>query len=524
MARVFLRSRRDRAGGPSSDPSVSAGAPAPVPASVPATPPEPAFTAPCHAPFGNLFLDPLGVVTACCVATDYPLGQIHETGLLDIWRGERADALRRAIAADDYSLGCEYCDRRVDAGLSSVQRTYDVIPLETMTPAFPRRLEINISNACNLQCVMCNGDYSSAIRLHREGRPALPRRYDDGFFDDLREVIPHLVEISFTGGEPFLVPEYFRIWEMIAELHPDLPVRLTTNGTQWNRRVEHVLSTLNVNVNVSIDGYTKETYEAVRVGADHATVFANLERFVEHGRRTGTQTRIFHCLMPQNYHDLGDLLLLADRLDVDLEVCLVIEPRECSLELMADWTDLIATFDRFAAEVLPRLSRNRRVLENELKRIAEGGLLPPVLGLPRQAAPPAPPVPDDVADVGPGAGEGDAAAPDGASPAAPPEGADRRMVVGHDSYIVSISPALAELLGVADDALDDRPLEAFDEALTAAFGPRASSTADVRSTDLALIETVYGATTLRAEVRARRGPRGWLEQVELSLADVGPTA
>ena len=52
--------------------------------------------------------------------------------------------------------------------------TVDAFRLESMTPQWPERLELALSNACNLQCVMCNGELSSSIRIHREHRTALP--------------------------------------------------------------------------------------------------------------------------------------------------------------------------------------------------------------------------------------------------------------------------------------------------------------------------------------------------------------
>ncbi|MBL8776671.1 MAG: SPASM domain-containing protein, partial [Acidimicrobiales bacterium] len=165
----------------------------------------------CHAPFGNLFLDPLGEARACCVAAGYPLGDLSEQRLPEIWSAPRTVALRQAMVDRDFSMGCGHCDWRLGAGLPSVHHAYDALPADSLTPPSPRRLEINISNSCNLQCVMCNGDYSSAIRLHREGRPALPKVYGESFFSDLEAIIPNLQEVSFTGGEPFLVPEYYRI-------------------------------------------------------------------------------------------------------------------------------------------------------------------------------------------------------------------------------------------------------------------------------------------------------------------------
>ncbi|MBL8776624.1 MAG: radical SAM protein, partial [Acidimicrobiales bacterium] len=322
--------------------------------------------------------------------------------------------------------------------------------------------------------------------------------YGESFFSDLEAIIPNLQEVSFTGGEPFLVPEYYRIWDMIAELNPDLPCRITTNGTQWSARVERVLSTLRCEINVSIDGYTKETYESVRVGADHATVFANLERFVASCRTRGTPLSIYHCLMPQNYHELGDLLLLGDRLDVDVQVCVVQVPLECSLEAMDDWTDLRATFDRFAETVRPQLGRNGWVFDDQYKRVVEGGLLNPVLGFPR--------ISSQVLD------DAQLAAAAGWGPGDLPEST---IALGSDERIAAVSPAMAALAQVPVDALVGRSLEALDEAMTAAYGERSEMHAGAGSDDMARTETTYGSSRFRSTLVARRKPDGWLTHVEL---------
>ena len=75
----------------------------------------------CHAPFGNLFLNAVGEVHACCVSRGYPLGNIAEQRLPEIWHGAAAAALRGAIVESDYSLGCGVCDRHIATGMFQVK-------------------------------------------------------------------------------------------------------------------------------------------------------------------------------------------------------------------------------------------------------------------------------------------------------------------------------------------------------------------------------------------------------------------
>ena len=56
-----------------------------------------AFRSACYAPFGTFELDPLGFVLPCCMNNAYPLGNVTEERLTDIWRGRRAAMLREAL-------------------------------------------------------------------------------------------------------------------------------------------------------------------------------------------------------------------------------------------------------------------------------------------------------------------------------------------------------------------------------------------------------------------------------------------
>ena len=475
-------------------------------------PPAPLIEAACHAPFGNLFLNALGEVHACCVARDYPLGNIAEQRLPEIWHGAATAALRRAVVDNDYSLGCGLCERHLAAGVRTMQSGYDYLATTTMTPEYPRALEINISNSCNLQCVMCSGDYSTSIRIHRERRPPLPKVYDEQFFDDLAEFLPHLETVSFTGGEPFLVPEYPRIWEMLAACNPEVRAAVTTNGTQWNDRVEHALGLLRFNVFVSIDGGTKASFERCRVGADWDEVRANLDRFVDYTRRVGTTLTIYHCLMPQNYEDFGEVLLLGDALDVDVVVHVVGYPADCSLELSSEpllhgaeglrrWDAVRASFARQAEEVLPRLGRNAPAFESQYRRIMDGALLgrlPPVMGLPR---------------LGRGGYDEERLAQE--------LGVDvERLselcaVVDTDHRLVEVSPALASIAGVPAEQLVGQTIGTFGEALVDALGPRESMEVTASTDDFSCQEVAYGPVRFRNIVMAVRGDGGLLREVRL---------
>jgi MoaA/NifB/PqqE/SkfB family radical SAM enzyme len=286
----------------------------------------------CRAPSVSFRLEPTGSVQACCVNDEYPLGSITDASLRSIWRGARFERLRTAMDEADFSLGCQGCGDPRALGLRSQTLAVDYDHFdETGDGAWPRHIEFALSNTCNLQCVQCNGELSSSIRAQREHRPPLRSPYDDAFFDELVEFLPHLEAATFIGGEPFLMRECRRVWDLLLELDDPPEVWVTTNGTVWDDRVEHYLHGLKMGVSLSIDGVEPATIEAIRVGADAEALLANRDRFLAATRSYGRGMKLNYCVMPQNWREFLPFLLDAEELGVPVYAARVQRPAEHSL-------------------------------------------------------------------------------------------------------------------------------------------------------------------------------------------------
>lgn len=331
-----------------------------------------AVTSFCYAPFTSMYLDPRGDVIACCQNTEHLLGNVAQDTLTGIWHGPRAEELRAALAAYDLAKGCRFCRWQLDDGnlAGTYSHSFESLPVTEPRPSWPARLEFAVSNTCNLECVMCNGEWSSAIRARREHRPPLPKVYGDRFFDELRPFLHHLTEARFLGGEPFLASETLRIMDLMVEEGVEVPCHLTTNGTQWTPRVERILERLPVSLAVSLDGVTQETVESIRVGASHAQLMANLARYRAYTEARGTTLDLTFCLMQQNWHEFGDYLQLADDWGCRVFINTVIHPRFGLYHLPLDQFDeVVARLEQEDARRRATLTRNREVWSNELDRL-----------------------------------------------------------------------------------------------------------------------------------------------------------
>jgi len=328
-----------------------------------------------------MFFDQYGMVRACCMNPDHPMGNITQHSIREIWDGAYSRALRDALQIDDYSLGCGYCQWQVEQGNSDLvfARNYDLLPAQDKHPRWPVQMEFSMTNSCNLQCVMCNGDWSSSIRAHREHRDPLPVVYGDRFFDELAEFLPHLHRVNVLGGEPFLGSEPLRLFTMLTELDGPPKVTVTTNGTQWTPRVQSICERLPMSFVLSLDGITKATYESIRIGADFDRVMSNLNRFEAHAERHGTTVGLAHCLMPPNVHEFSRLLRFAEDRGFKVFINEVLFPVELSLFQLpvATLRDLVAEMDRDPiAATLTRLrptwDAQLGALRNRLRTLEQG--------------------------------------------------------------------------------------------------------------------------------------------------------
>lgn len=420
---------------------------------------EPSST--CRAPHVALRFSPDGHVHACCVNDLYPLGHVDRQSIREIWNGRPVDELRDALDGGDYGHGCQDCetDHRAGRRTQTHAEQFDRFPQPAAPLAWPQRVEFALSNTCNLQCVQCNGDLSSAIRSQREHRPALRSPYGDAFFDELRDLLPHVEAAVFIGGEPFLALECRRVWDLLLELGVQPEVHVTTNGTVWDDRVEHYLHALQMNVAVSIDGASAAVNDAIRSGTDFVELIANRDRFLAATRSYGGSFTLNHCLMRGNWHELGDFLVEADRLDVAAHVIPVHYPSFLSLfSLSADALRTVVA-DLEASDAGQHLVRNRRAWDESLRDL-----------------------------------HGRLASLEGGAPVAvrtgPTDRPDRRLVdaVSAELAVWSGQPALTirSPYGIVDEleippwaaslGLDDfagGPIEALEQAMTARLGPRA---------------------------------------------------
>lgn len=281
----------------------------------------------CHAPFNNMYFNTEGHVANCWLTFYEPEIYDGTRSIKDIWNGEKFTKLRRQIRSGDLETSCKTCQNYLlNKNFTNVlAKAYDN---EYPLTEYPSMMELELSNDCNLECTMCNGLLSSSIRKNREHLPALRSPYGDRFVEELREFIPHLREMRFNGGEPFLISIYFKIWDAVFELNPKLRMVIATNGSVLNARVKDYLSKGNFHINLSMDGFSKDTYEKVRINANHDRMMQNFEYFQMYCRENDRTLCVMINPMRQNWQEMPDFVNFCNKNGVHLWFNTIMRPED----------------------------------------------------------------------------------------------------------------------------------------------------------------------------------------------------
>lgn len=270
----------------------------------------------CVAPLVGMYFWSDGLVAACCYNREQAFGRYPEDSLSGIWHSEARKRLALDLANDHLPAGCSRCAEQVMAGNHGGLLAARFDPLRTHCEpgqgagaTLPVTMEFELGTVCNLECVMCDGWVSSAIRKNREKMPRVDSPYDDEFVRQLRPFVPGLAEAKFLGGEPFLNRLNFRVWDLLIEGNPAVRVHITTNGTVLTDRVKQMVRTLKPVLTLSLESMVPENYERIRKGARFSVMRRNLDWMIEHGGLRSVAV----CPIRLNWQDIPGIVSFCNQ-------------------------------------------------------------------------------------------------------------------------------------------------------------------------------------------------------------------
>lgn len=282
---------------------------------------------PCIAPYNNMYFTTEGNVAPCWLL----VGKLEKWGpnnsIKDIWFGEAFTTYRNNLKDGLFNSKCQVCKQKIEADTWPLALAYDGFSVKE----YPTMLELELSNQCNLECIMCEGRLSSGIRKNRDKLPPLAQVYDDSFVDQLKEFIPHLEELRFNGGEPFAQKIVYDICMLVAEIKPSLRINIATNGTVYNKQVRAILEKCNISLNISIDSLEKENYEAIRLNGNFDNLMENFQTFKKYCHDNNRGLSVMVNPMNNNWWEMPNFVKFTTENKVHLWYNTIHHPEHLSI-------------------------------------------------------------------------------------------------------------------------------------------------------------------------------------------------
>lgn len=124
-----------------------------------------------------------------------------------------------------------------------------------------RYLRLSVTDRCNLRCFYCRSGMETFIP-----HPQI-LRYEEMEVLVGMAVAEGMEKIRLTGGEPFARKGFTGFLARLRERHPDLDIRITTNGTLVLPHIAELRAAGINAVNLSLDTFDRKKYARV-VGRD----------------------------------------------------------------------------------------------------------------------------------------------------------------------------------------------------------------------------------------------------------------
>ncbi len=170
----------------------------------------------------------------------------------------------------------------------------------------PVNVTWEVTYACNLRCVHCLSDSGN-------------RRAGELTTEQCLRVIDTLAamkvfQLNIGGGEPFVRPDFLDLMDYAHE--KGMVTCISTNGTLMTKEIARRLDNRLVYIQVSLDGATAESNDAIRgVGSFHKVLDA-----LGHLRGRDIEVSINTVLTRRSYPDLDRLVALASSFGAKLRV------------------------------------------------------------------------------------------------------------------------------------------------------------------------------------------------------------
>lgn len=165
--------------------------------------------------------------------------------------------------------------------------------------------------ACNMKCRMCYIQHSPTQDIFKQLQPV-------DFWEDIfhQAIAEGMLFPLITGGEPFLYPDFLKLYEKIINMGVCLCIN--TNATLLTRdKVAFLAKHPPRRINISLYGSSSETYQSL---CKHERGFEQVLQAFDLLKEYNIPFRVHSTLVPENIKDYDGIINICNQYQVPLEM------------------------------------------------------------------------------------------------------------------------------------------------------------------------------------------------------------
>lgn len=209
----------------------------------------------------------------CCASKKY-----SNKSIKSFWESDYIQSVRSKMLAGELVSDCQRCYEQEKNDQISLRQHYNNTFVETGEKAKPEYLDLDFSNLCNLQCIMCGPDRSSQWTKELGRKEITP--IDTSAIDEILDMCSSIKHINLQGGEPSIMPQFDYLLQNLLKngLSHQITIDCITNLTNLNNKFFTLLNSFkSVNLNVSVDSYGRHN-DYIRYPSKFTNVEDNLKK------------------------------------------------------------------------------------------------------------------------------------------------------------------------------------------------------------------------------------------------------
>jgi hypothetical protein len=307
-----------------------------------------------------------GTFHLCCHAEFQPNTTIvgdHSQKLEDIWNSEvykkvRLDFLNNKIPTDcihacykKEAQGSISNRQQVNNRFNKKAYLQDKTNIDGYIDSTPTYLDIRFGNLCNFKCRIC-GPHSSTSWYTDSIKPrnSVIDYFSDNaiFWKDIPKFLPHLEEIYFAGGEPFIQDGHYKMLNLLIDSSYAKNINISYNtNLSYSKFKKHDLKNLWSNFNKvsvwpSVEGYGKRA-EYSRKGLSWSSFEKHASLFKDN------ITTISSVISLYSITSMPDLILWCKRSNFNFHGTVLSDPPELKVTCLPKKTkqDIILLYKNF---------------------------------------------------------------------------------------------------------------------------------------------------------------------------------